>query len=416
MPLDLSGPVGLRTALPSESPTWLASLRAAVEGAVAGYRTDLAELVSIDSGSADVDGVNRVADWCARRLAADGLTVSRTATDPVGGVRRGDVVVARRRGTGTATVLLFGHMDTVFAVGEAARRPYRESAGRAHGPGVSDDKGGLLAGLAAARALEACGWRGYGELVIALTPDEEVGSPASRAQLAALAGEADVALSLECARENGDLVSARKGIADVRLEVRGRAAHSGIEPERGANAAAEAAHLVLDLLALNASRPGVTVNVGNVSAGSRPNIVPDAAELLVEVRARTLDDLEAVLDAIDERASAVKVAGTSVRAVRQDVCPPLEAASTAPVVAAAADVADRLGFRVQAGPTGGASDANFVAAVGVPTLDGLGPIGGDDHAATEWLDLDSVPERVALLAALIADLAHRPPLRCDVIS
>jgi glutamate carboxypeptidase len=156
--------------------------------------------------------------------------------------------------------------------------------------------------------------------------------------------------------------------------------------------------------------------VGNVSAGSRPNIVPDAAELVVEVRARTLDDLEAVLDAIDERAAAVKVAGTSVRAVRQDVCPPLEAASTAPIVAVAADVADRLGFRVEAGPTGGASDANFVAAAGVATLDGLGPIGGDDHAATEWLDLDSVPERVALLAALIADLAHRPPLRCDVIS
>ncbi|GAA1764813.1 M20 family metallopeptidase [Agromyces humatus] len=413
----------LRRAEHVDSPSWPAApswspslLRAAAQAATAQYRADLAELVSIDSGSTDADGVNRVADWCAARLAGDGFSVSRLRTEPVGGTSYGDVVVARRHGNGTERVLLFAHMDTVFPTGEAARRPYRESGGRAYGPGVSDDKGGLLAGIAAARALDACGLRGYGELVIALTPDEEVGSPASRSHLAALARESDFALSLECARENGDLVSARKGIADIRVEITGRAAHSGIEPERGANAAAEAAHLVLDLLELNGSRPDVTVNVGTVAAGTRPNIVPDFAELSLEVRAARLDDLEAVFADIDERAAKVKVPGTTIRTTRHDVCPPLESAATARLAAAASSIADRLGFEVRASATGGASDANFVAACGVPTLDGLGPIGGDDHSAAEWLDLESVPSRVALLAALIADLADpATALRWDLV-
>jgi glutamate carboxypeptidase len=370
------------------------------------YREELAHLVGIDSGSHDADGVGRVAEWAATTLAADGFAVETVPTPERDGRRYGPVVVARRRGTGTARVVLFAHMDTVFPAGTVAERPFRIDDGIAYGPGVCDDIAGLAAGLAAARALDGLGYDGYGELVIALTPDEEVGSPASREILAGVASGADAALCLECARENGDLVGARKGVADVLVAIRGRAAHSGVEPERGINAAIEAARFLLDVQALPGGVPGLTVNVGKVASGSRPNIVPESAELHVEVRATGLAELVGTLDAIDERARHPFVDGARIEVTRLDVCPPLERAATADLAAMAREVGERLGLTFEVAATGGASDANFVAALGVPTLDGLGPVGGGDHGADEWLDLASVPERVALLAGLVVAVAE----------
>lgn len=314
-------------------------------------------------------------------------------------------MVGRLRGTGRRRILLFAHLDTVFADGAADARPYREDAGRAFGPGVCDDKGGALAGLYAARLLAESGWTDFAEIVIALTPDEEIGSPASGAILADLARGMDAALCLECARENGDLVIARKGVADVRIDIRGRAAHSGVEPHRGRNAAVEAAHLLLDVQSLSGARPGLTVNIGVVSAGERTNVVPASARLLGEVRAARLADLEWALAAIEARAAATVIDGVSAEVERMAVCPPLEPDATADVFAAAAAVGAELGIAVAGAATGGVSDANFVAATGTPVLDGLGPIGGDDHAESEWLDLASVADRVALLAGLVVRIA-----------
>jgi glutamate carboxypeptidase len=382
-----------------------AALRARAAALLPQFREDLRALVSIDSGSHFADGVDRAGAWCAARLASIGFEVERVHTPVADAVAYGDVVVARRRGTGRGRILLFAHLDTVFPEGTAAARPYREEDGRAYGPGVCDDKGGVLAGLHAAQVLVESGWSDFGEIVIALTPDEEVGSPASGAILTALARGMDAALCLECARENGDLVSARKGVADVRIELRGRAAHAGVEPERGRNAAVEAAHLLLDLQAMNGARPGLTVNIGALSAGDRPNVVPAAALLSGEVRATTLADLEWALSAIEARAASTVVDGVSAVAERRAVCPPLEPAATAELLAAAAAVGDDLGIAVAGAATGGVSDANFVAAAGTPVLDGLGPIGGDDHAESEWLDLASVADRVALLAGIVVRVA-----------
>lgn len=382
-----------------------ASLRARAETLLPQFRAELAELVAIDSGSTSPDGVDRMGDWCARRLAELGFDVARLPTPVVDGQRFGDVVVARLRGTGARRILLFGHMDTVFADGTAALRPYREEAGRAYGPGVSDDKGGFLAGVHAAQLIVESGFTGFRELVIALTPDEEVGSPASGRILAGLAAGADAALCLECARENGDLVHARKGVADVRIHVRGRAAHAGVEPDRGRSAAVEAAHLVLFAHSLTGARPGLTVNVGTVRAGERANVVPAFAELFGEVRAATPADLDWALSAIEARAAAPAVDDVTSTVERLAVCPPLEPASSTALLSAAVAVGAELGLAVSAAATGGVSDANFVAAAGVPVLDGLGPIGGDDHAESEWLDLRSVPERVALLAGLVLRIA-----------
>ncbi|MBM7503320.1 M20 family metallopeptidase [Agromyces aurantiacus] len=375
------------------------------------FRDDLAHLVGIDSGSHDAEGVERVAAWAAAALVGDGFDVETLPTPLRDGRRYGPVVIGRRRGSGASRVVLFAHMDTVFPVGTAAERPFRVEGDRAYGPGVCDDGAGIAAGLSAARVLDAVGYDGYGELVLVLTPDEEVGSPASRELLADAARGADAALCLECARENGDLVGARKGVADVLVSIHGRAAHSGVEPERGINAAVEAARFLLDVQSLSGSRPGLTVNVGRVASGSRPNIVPESAELHLEVRADGLAELVGALDAIDERARHPFVDGARIGVTRLDVCPPLERDATDRLAAIARRTGARLGLGFEVAATGGASDANFVAALGVPTLDGLGPVGGGDHGVDEWLDLAGAPDRVALLAGLVVAIAEGESVR-----
>ncbi|SEL36551.1 M20 family metallopeptidase [Streptacidiphilus jiangxiensis] len=370
------------------------------------FLTDLAELVSIDCGSWNADGVNRAADLCADRLTSLGFTVTRTPARADDGRPLGDIVVARRRGDlpHGRRILLLAHLDTVYDDGTAAARPLRIVDGIAYGPGVTDDKGGLLAGITAAAAISDTGRHPYAELVFLLTPDEEISSDAGRPTIEALAVEADYALCLEAARENGDLVQARKGIADLHLTVSGRAAHSGIEPERGANAALTAAHLITGLQGLNGQWPGVTVNVGVVQAGSRTNVVCAEARLELEVRATTTDEMEAALAAVESLAAHPVVPGTSVTIHRPAAWPPMAPTDeVAGMVAQARQIAAELGFDVTAVATGGAADANL-ASLHVPVLDGLGPIGGGDHSPAEWLDLTSVVPRTTLLAALITHL------------
>lgn len=388
-----------------------AELLEAARATDAGFRDDLARIVGIDSGSLDAEGVSRVAAWAERALQEGGFDVEVVPTPETAGHRYGPVVVGRRRGRGSARIVLFAHLDTVFPAGTAAERPFRIDGDVARGPGVCDDGAGVAAALAAARVLDHVEYAGFAELVIAFTPDEEVGSPASREILARIVDGADAALCLECARENGDLVGARKGVADVLVTVHGRAAHSGVEPERGVNAAVEAARLLLDLQALGGTVPGLTVNVGRMASGTRANIVPERAELHLEVRSVGLGELLATLDAIDARARHPFVEGARIAVERLDVCPPLERHATAALADLARDVGAGLALDVEVAATGGASDANFVAALGVPTLDGLGPVGGGDHGADEWLDLATAPERVALLAGLVVAIAERGPIR-----
>lgn len=380
------------------------ALLSRTEAARNSYSQDLAALVSIDSGSDDPDGVNRVADWVQARLLHLGFTIERSTVSP----RYGDVLVGRRKGSGTRRILLFAHMDTVFMRGDAAARPFSVDAdGRAHGPGVTDDKAGIVAGLHAAEHLIAEGLENYGELVLVCTPDEEIGSPVGGPALQRIARDSDVAFCLECARENGDLVIARKGAADVRIEVYGLAAHSGIEPERGAHAGLEAAHLTVLLQSLADPARHLTVNVGLIRAGERTNVVPDRATLHVEMRAAEHQVLEGALQRLRDRAARPEVSGTRIELHEVDNCPPLEETDAGRELAErAVRIASSLGFTPGLARTGGVSDGNRVAALGVATLDGLGPVGGGDHTPEEWLDLSSVPQRVALLAALIDESAR----------
>jgi len=381
----------------------LTALRRIVDARLPRVLAELETLVNIDCGSYTPDGVNRVADFVADALRGLGADVERRAHDPAdGGPQLGDLVIGRLAGDGPR-LLLIGHMDTVFDPGTAAARPYRSSGDRATGPGVTDMKAGLLAGLHAVAALHEAGARPA--VTFVANPDEEIGSPFSTPVIRALAPQHDAVLVLECARANGDIVSARKGVADYRFEIAGRAAHAGVEPEKGRSAIVEAAHQVLALHALNGRWPSVTVNAGVIRGGTRPNVVAERCELEVDVRAATAESFEAVTAGVERLAAAPSIDGVTVSVHRTAGHPPMEKTdASARLVALAVELAADLGFDLKDAATGGASDANTTAALGLPTLDGLGPVGGDDHSADEWLDLASVVPRTTLLAGLIGGI------------
>jgi glutamate carboxypeptidase len=404
-------PVPTSTADPRNDPGSLdlRALRDRVAGYYDEYVADLETMVNVDCGSYTPDGVNHIADLMQARLERTGWVVDRRPHVPGPGAPRfGDTLVARLVGArpsseGGLRVLLVAHMDTVFPEGTAAARPFRVEGSRALGPGVSDMKDGLLAGWFAVRALQDAGALDVDSVTYVCNPDEEVGSPWSSSIIEEVGVGMDVAFVLEGARENGDLVSARKGIVDLRLVIHGRAAHAGVEPERGRSAILQAAHTTLALHALNGRWPGVTVNVGVIDGGSRPNVVADRCELRVDVRATTNATFEEALREIERVVERIDVPDTRVEASWETGFPPMEKTpATARLVERAQDLARELGFEVQDASTGGASDANRVARMGVPVLDGLGPIGGDDHSVSEWVDLESVVPRTTLLAAMIA--------------
>jgi glutamate carboxypeptidase len=245
--------------------------------------------------------------------------------------------------------------------------------------------------------------------VFIANPDEEIGSPTSTPHIRAVAAESDVALVLECARANGDIVSARKGILDLRLVVHGRAAHAGVEPEKGRSAILEAARIVEDLHALNGRWPDVTLNVGVIGGGTRPNVVAERCSLEVDVRATSRDALETAEAEIRRIVEANEVPETNVDFEPMARWWPMEKLErSGRLVEHAQAVAATLGFEIADAVTGGASDANTTSGMGVPSLDGLGPIGGNDHAPAEFLEVDSIVPRTTLLAGLLLAIAGDP--------
>jgi glutamate carboxypeptidase len=380
------------------------ALRDRVAANESDYLGSLEAMVNVDCGSYTPDGVDRIAGMCAERFHARGWDVERRSHVPVGAEQRiGDLVIGRLRGAGGTRVLMVGHMDTVFDEGTAAARPFRAEGDRAYGPGTSDMKGGLLAGFAAVDALQDMGFDGFGEITYVCNPDEEIGSPFSGPVIRELAPLHDVAFVLECARANGDIVSARKGITDFVIRFHGRAAHAGVEPDKGRNAILEAAHKAIAIQALHRRWKDVTVNIGVLHGGTRLNVVPELAELQVDVRSPRLATLQEAEREIAKICRDRSVPDVEIEVLSEGWHRPMEKTEASQrLVDAARDVASELGFSVADTATGGASDGNTTSAAGTPTLDGLGPIGGDAHAPSEWLDLSSVVPRVALLAGLIA--------------
>ena len=386
----------------------LDALRDAVTADLPNFLRDLERLVNTDCGSYTPAGVNEVGRWTAEFLAGLGATVE-SRPDPEG--RLGDTVVATFEGRADAPrILLIGHLDTVFDPGTAAQRPFAIADGIARGPGVTDMKSGLLAGLYALKALMGqLGGLPFERLVFVANPDEEIGSPTSTPHIRAIAEHMDVALVLEAARANGDIVSSRKGILDLRITVTGRAAHAGVEPEKGRSAILEAARIVADLHALNGRWPGVTVNVGVIRGGTRPNVVAEHCSLEVDVRGVTRVELEAAEAEIRRLAGTTVVPDTVVEFEPMARWWPMEKLRRSTrLVEHAQAVAAGLGFAISDSATGGASDANSTAGMGVPSLDGLGPVGGNDHSPSEYMDIESIVPRTAMLAGLLLAIARDP--------
>jgi glutamate carboxypeptidase len=366
------------------------------------YLDDLRLLSGIDCGTANKAGVDRVGAWVRARCLANGWQ-TRVHSRSAGG----DIVEATVPGTGTRRLLLLAHMDTVYPDGIAAERPMRQEDGNLIGPGTADMKAGLLAGIYAVEALQALRRTPFGKITLLFTADEETGSADSRELIQTTARRCDAALVVEAARATGAIVAARKGVWDYLLEVRGRSAHAGVEPEKGRNAILELAHKIVALQGLNGTIPGVTVNVGTVTGGTVTNVVPDTASAHLEARALEPQGMSLIDTRIREIVAVPTVPDTELTLTVKKGFPPMARTEAIDRLASmAGDVARELGFDVEAVSTGGASDASLVAGVGTPVLDGLGPIGGDDHSPCEWVALDSIVPRVAMLAGLIARIAE----------
>lgn len=368
------------------------------------YLEDLRTLTAIDSGTAYREGVQQVVEWMQARMEALGFNVEREPQTQVG-----DNLIGRIEGKGSGHILLLGHTDTVFPTGTAAKRPLRAEGDKLLAPGVADMKAGLLTGLYAVKALKELGLDDFGQVTFLCVSDEEVEGRYSPPLIRKLAREADVGLTLEAARANGDIVVARKGVRVFIVEAFGHAAHAGVEPEKGRNAIVAMAHHILALNDLNGMHPDVTVNPGVITGGTVSNAVPDYARLEIDVRAYTVEHFDEVEAAIREQLAREVVPGVEVKIGRvghgHEPMPYTEQAAA--VEALAQNEARKLGFEVNGAHTGGASDASIMAAEGKPVLDGLGPIGGLDHSPDEYLLKSSIVPRTALLANLIRALSEQ---------
>lgn len=357
-----------------------------------------AALAALESPTPDKAAVDRCGRETARRLEALGAGVEFVPSQTTGDHLRAAF------GAGDGQILLLGHIDTVWPVGQVERMPVRREGNRLYGPGVFDMKAGIALGMLAAAAVTRPG-AGLGRRVaLLLTADEERGSGASRELVEEEARRSAAVCVLEPALPGGALKTGRKGAGEFELTVRGVPAHAGLEPERGASAVSELAAQIGALDALADPARGVTVNVGVVEGGSRPNVVAEHARAVVDVRARTAADARRVTEAV--RRLQPHDARTSL-AVRGDFSrPPLERSpDVVRLYGMARDVARALGRELGEGQAGGGSDGNLTAALGVPTLDGLGAVGDGAHALHEHVEVDQLPWRAALLAGLLRRIA-----------
>jgi glutamate carboxypeptidase len=364
------------------------------------YLADLGTLVAIESGTHHKPGVDAVQDWLQARLNTLGFACERHRQAVLG-----DNLVAVLGGSGAQRVMLLGHADTVFPFGTAAERPMSINGNKIMGPGTCDMKAGLLAGIYAVEALQHVGFDRFASINFLCVCDEEIHDRCSIPLIRELARRSDVAFTLEAARANGDIVTERKTAVWCTLEVTGKAAHAGVEPEKGRSAIIALMRHLTAFDELNGFRPGVTVNIGRIEGGTQPNVVAEHALAHIDLRAWRNEDIPPLLEAMRRQLELPVLEGTnaSLTVTLENAMPAMERTQAVEHLEALAQAsASALGFAVKGASTGGASDASFVAAEGIPVLDGLGPVGGLDHSPDEYIELDSITPRTALLAMLIA--------------
>ena len=366
------------------------------------YIADLYHLSAIDSGTDDKAGVDAVQDWFQEELGDLGFTVERRPQE-----RWGDDLVARGVGNGRARILLLGHADTVYPRGTAVERPVTESGDKLIGPGTCDMKAGLLTGLYALRALAASGWQDYGQITFVIVSDEEIEERHSVDLLMEEGPRHHAVITLEAARENGDIVSARKATRWYAVEATGKAAHAGVEPEKGRSATLALAHVIVETFQLNGLKEGMTVNPGRIEGGTNPNVVADSARGMFDLRAWSGADLAELSAVFEKIVETPWVPGVEMKAIPLGSGNPAmeRTPGTIRLEEHAVRIAGELGFPLRAARTGGGSDVSWACHARTPGLDGLGPIGGLDHGPDEYILRGSIVPRTALLAKLIQAIA-----------
>jgi glutamate carboxypeptidase len=368
----------------------------------------LKEIVDIDSGTGDVAGGAKVEALLAARLRALGADIR---TEPAEAAELPDNLVAVFHGTGKGKILIIAHIDTVFGPGTAAGRPFSTDRERGFGPGVGDEKGGVVNAITALKILHDLGFKNYATITLLLDDSEERGSPGSRQLITSLAKQHQVEFNMEPGDPPDALTVWRKGSAGIRIQVKGRAAHAGMAPQDGRNAAAELVH---QLAAVEGVFPhsgdGITVNLTVLKAGERTNIIPDLAEATLNVRFRRPEDFDAVLSKVEAGARTTLVPDTRVTVLHDPAYPPLTENSQIDALAARArTIYAEIGKTVEWSGNGGASESALAMAAGTPALDGLGYVGGDFHTDHEWIDLNSIVPRLYLFTRLLMETGAKPP-------
>jgi glutamate carboxypeptidase len=324
----------------------------------------------------------------------------------------GDNVVATLTGTGKGRILLIAHMDTVFPHGTVAQRPYRVVDDRGIGPGAGDDKAGIVSAVCALRVLNSINYRHYAKITLILNSNEETGSVGTRELIHAKAKESDVAINLERGVPPDGLEVTRKGSAVITVEITGRAAHSGLEPEKGRNALIEASHQALQLGSLADPAKETTVNVTMLQGGNAINVIPEHAIIKADVRAFTPLELDRIETGIQKLAADTIVPDIQVKASMTRNFPPWpRAASTEALLTRAQKLYAEIGGKLVGVPVGSSADVAFAAETGTPSIDGVAILGGGAHGVEDHADLSSIVPRVYLLARMLMDLGHNPPVK-----
>lgn len=380
---------------------------AAAQAARADQLALLEALVNIDSGTGNTETGPKAQTLIADRLRALGAAVRMVPAEAPG---LPDNLVATIHGRGKGRLLLIGHSDTVFEPGAAAARPFRIEGDRALGPGVGDEKAGVVQAIIAIDLLRQLKFDDFGTITLLVETSEERGSPGTRKLIGELLGNADVELNLEPGDAGDTITVWRKGSISFEIRVKGRPAHAGVAPQDGRNAAYELIHQLQLADNLPKTGDGLTANLTLLKAGSRGNIIPEDASGTINVRVREKAQGDAVLAMLNRNAANTLIPDTQVSVTRDNSFPPLP---NNPATDALATMAERIygeiGMKLRRGGNGGASESALAHDAGVPALDGLGPVNIGAHSEREYIELPTVTPRLYLLARMMMELGRNPP-------